>query len=82
MVPVPRAVVCLGVSRSRFGLSKKIDNMPASAVIYIMLAALGFALHEDAGVIGDYVCKPFIAFLRILNRLLDKFQISTISYFT
>lgn len=63
-------------------MSKKLDNMPLSATIYLILATLGFAFHEDAGVIGDYVCKPFIAFLGVLNKMLNRFQISTISYFS
>lgn len=63
-------------------MSKKIDNMPLSAVIYLSVATMGFVFHGDAGVVGDYVCRPFIAFLGILNNLLNRFQISTISYFT
>lgn len=61
---------------------RKLDNMPASAVIYIVLAALGFIYQNDAGVIGAYVCRPYIAFLGKLNVLLNRFQISTISYFS
>lgn len=63
-------------------MSKKLDNMPLSAIIYITLATLGFVFHQNAGVMGHYVCKPFIAFLGILNRVLNRFQISTISYFS
>lgn len=61
---------------------RKMDNMPASAVIYIVLACAGYGLHGEAGVIGDYVCRPFIGFLRQLNKLLNLFQMSTISYFS
>ena len=63
-------------------MSKKIENMPLSAVIYLFMATLGFAFHQNMGVIGDYVCMPFIAFLKLLNRMLNRFQISTISYFS
>lgn len=63
-------------------MSKKIDNMPLSALIYITLATMGFVFHGDAGLVGDYACRPYIAFLGILNNLLNRFQISTISYFT
>eukprot|EP00904_Undaria_pinnatifida_P011046 jgi/Undpi1/7071/HiC_scaffold_22.g09545.m1 len=75
-------VAALNPVRWRFGMSKKIDNMPLSAVIYLSVATMGFVFHGDAGVVGDYVCRPFIAFLGILNNLLNRFQISTISYFT
>lgn len=56
--------------------------MPLSAVIYLSLVSLGFAFQQNAGVIGDYVCRPFIAFLGLLNKMLNHFQISMISYFT
>ncbi|CAM9269327.1 unnamed protein product [Ascophyllum nodosum] len=75
-------VEALNPVRWRFGVSKKIENMPLSAVIYLFMATLGFAFHQNMGVIGDYVCMPFIAFLKLLNRMLNRFQISTISYFS
>lgn len=63
-------------------MSKKLDNMPISAIIYLTLASLGFAFHGDAGLVGDYACKPFISFLGLLNKGLDHFQATTISYFS
>lgn len=66
----------------RFGMSKKLDNMPVSAVIYITLSTLGFVFHGNAGVVGEYLCKPFIAFLGLLNKGLNNFQATTITYFS
>lgn len=66
----------------KLGMRRKMDNMPSSAVIYLILTLLGYLLHDNAGFIGDYLCKPYITFLKTLNQLLDKFQISTITYFT
>lgn len=63
-------------------MSKKLDNMPVSAVIYLSLATLGFAFHGKAGFVGDYLCKPFIAFLGLLNKGLNHFQATTITYFS
>lgn len=63
-------------------MSKKLDNMPISAIIYLLLASLGFAFHGNAGLVGDYACKPFIAFLGLLNKGLNHFQATTITYFS
>lgn len=63
-------------------MSKKLDNMPVSAMIYITLSTLGFVFHGNAGAVGEYLCKPFIAFLGLLNTGLNRFQATTISYFS
>ncbi|CAM9262502.1 unnamed protein product [Ectocarpus fasciculatus] len=75
-------VAALNPVRWRFGMSKKLDNMPISAIIYLLLASLGFAFHGNAGLVGDYACKPFIAFLGLLNKGLNHFQATTITYFS
>lgn len=61
---------------------RKMNDMPISAVIYVACCALGFTLQGEAGVIGEYVCRPYIGLLGGLNRLLNRFQISTIDYFS
>ncbi|CAN0160958.1 unnamed protein product [Scytosiphon promiscuus] len=75
-------VAALNPVRWRFGIQKKLDNMPLSAMIYLVLASLGFMFHGNAGIVGDYACKPFIAFLGVLNEWLNHFQATTISYFS
>ncbi|CAM9797704.1 unnamed protein product [Ectocarpus sp. 12 AP-2014] len=75
-------VAALNPVRWRFGMSKKLDNMPISAVIYLLLASLGFAFHGNAGLVGDYACKPFIDFLGLVNKGLNHFQATTITYFS
>ncbi|KAG5176913.1 hypothetical protein JKP88DRAFT_270768 [Tribonema minus] len=60
---------------------RQLSRSPLSAILHLLLTAVGWRYHCHAGATKEFVCLPLIKVLEWGNAFLNKFNMSAVQYF-